>query len=558
MSVRVYQCSLRPPTGNEALIREQLRAAHDYRNDLVAIERGRRHALRAIDDASDDVARCKEVVRGATRSTRKTAVRELSAARKRARAAAGDELALIAAREHEILLSARANTAAFWGSYLDIEAAHRQSRSQPLYSTDALAPNDPAFVAGPRWRDALGVDDVRAIWWRHHGQLGIQIQGGMTVAELLGGEDTRARLALREPSCRGERWGTLQIRIGSEGRSPIWGEWPVYMHRALPGAARVKWIRVSVTPLAHHERWSCEITVDDPNEDVRSVYAPPRGVVAIEWEWTPLENGSIRVARWTDGGEVQSVTLPPHILGRAKHAGGIRALRDLMRNQLVTDLQRTKDRGTGPRYLVEAINICHLWRSPQRFESLLRRLELDGVTGSAVALLRRWYYGDDHECRHRRCRAWHGDRHLYEYETRERRRAIHQRRDIYRQLAATWRSRYRTVILSDQDLSYAARFGDDSDVRFVAGVSELRQALRNAFGADAIDARWRDGADEEDERAWCERSLGRWIAGGARGDGMFAADKAKTENAWRKRKAKKSAGELGEQTARESSRNAAE
>ena len=48
MPRRVYQFGLLPPTDGADQVRAQLRAAHEYRNDLVAIERGRRTALRAV------------------------------------------------------------------------------------------------------------------------------------------------------------------------------------------------------------------------------------------------------------------------------------------------------------------------------------------------------------------------------------------------------------------------------------------------------------------------------------------------------------------------------
>ena len=42
MTLRVYRYGCLPPIEGVDVVRAQLRAAHDYRNDLVAIERGRR------------------------------------------------------------------------------------------------------------------------------------------------------------------------------------------------------------------------------------------------------------------------------------------------------------------------------------------------------------------------------------------------------------------------------------------------------------------------------------------------------------------------------------
>jgi hypothetical protein len=50
--IRVYKYGCLAPTAGADMVRAQLRAAHEYRNDLIAIERGRRWAMRQILDAS--------------------------------------------------------------------------------------------------------------------------------------------------------------------------------------------------------------------------------------------------------------------------------------------------------------------------------------------------------------------------------------------------------------------------------------------------------------------------------------------------------------------------
>lgn len=42
--MKVYQFGLMDPVQNASIVVEQMRAAHRYRNDLIAIERGRRAA----------------------------------------------------------------------------------------------------------------------------------------------------------------------------------------------------------------------------------------------------------------------------------------------------------------------------------------------------------------------------------------------------------------------------------------------------------------------------------------------------------------------------------
>ena len=76
--IRVYQFALRPPVENEPLARAQLLAAHSYRNQHVAIERGRRWAVRLC-EASEEVDEAVALVQSATKSTRKDALKDLRA-----------------------------------------------------------------------------------------------------------------------------------------------------------------------------------------------------------------------------------------------------------------------------------------------------------------------------------------------------------------------------------------------------------------------------------------------------------------------------------------------
>jgi hypothetical protein len=547
---RVYQFGLRPPIEGEAIVRAQLRGAHDYRNALVAIERGRRYALRLIDD-TPAVQKAIDTVKAATKSTRKSAIMALRLARKEARAAVPDELERIQLLEAEIANKAYNTAACAWGTRLDITRAHHQARSAPLYEDDAITPSDPRFSRGPHSEIAFPSSDPRSTWWLSEGQLAVQLQGGLETSEAMRAKDTRVRIVLVPGGTRGRRYGVLWLRVGSKGNKPVWAKWPIKLHRAIPDAAQWKWVRVSLRPEATREHWSVEITVDDPAEHPHELgvrHTGQMGAVAVEWEWSPVENGSIRVARWADTmGEHGEVFLPALIAAGIRHPDGIRAVRDIalddFKPKLATAIQESKDKL--PTWLREAGNNLHMWKSASRFRDLARRWRIErcDAARSAYEILD----------------AWEGrESHLYDYECGARREALRERKDTYRVLAAKWSRHYKTVLLSDQDLSREARFGPESDVRFTAGVSELRSALRNAFGEESsVNTKWRlPPLDEEDKKAWCERARDAWMAGGARGDGVFAARKEKVTNAWAARKAKKKATEAEMQGAREEAGNA--
>lgn len=531
---KVYQFGLRPPIEGEALIRASLRGAHNYRNDLVAIERGRRSVLLAIDD-TPDVEEAIATVKASTRSTRKAAITALRQARKKAREASAEELARIDALDKEAGKGAYELATCAWGTRLDIASANQQARAVPLYSKDdAITPNLPKFVRGPR--TPFAPDDPRSIWWLHQRQLAVQIQGGLSTAEVLRGDDTRVRIVLSpEVRRQGKRSGILWLRIGSEGRDPVWAKWPILMHRAVPNAAQWKWVRVSLRGEATREHWNVEISIadtkDNPIPNAHELDRNLRGAVAVEWEWSLLDDGRIRVARWADTrGESGEVFLPAFIASGIRKPDGIRAVRDIVLNEtlpkIASAIKRSRD--PLPVWLREAGNTLHLWKSQERLRDLARRWRLEKCDAAREA-----YEILD---------AWEGtEMHLYDYECSSRRQALGMRKHFYRNLAAKMSREYKTILLSDQDLSREAKFGPESDVRFTAAIYELRGVLRNAFGEnDSVDTRWKiPKENEEDESLWCERVRDAWTAGGARGDGIFAALKEKTTNAWAKRKEKK-------------------
>jgi hypothetical protein len=544
---RVYKFGLLPPVEGLAIVRDQLRAAREYRNDLVAIERGRRYALRLVDD-TPEVRAAESDVRAATTSARREAIAKLRHARKAAREANAEELARVQELDEAIRRDARALTRCFWGTYLDIEAAHQQSRSAPLYGDDAVTPNDPAFVH-PR---ADGMFD---------GQVGIQIQASkpMRSSDVWSAHDSRVRIEPapafasttdkhgRPRNTKGRK-GLLALRVGSDGRAPIWARWPIWVHREIPHAAQIKWVRVSVHLHGPHERWSCEITVDDPTPLAHTLDTSLTGAVVVQWCWEAYGDDTIRVARWSDtlGGSGE-VLLPGEIVRGIVKADGIRAVRDKLAEEARPAIGKAIAACTErmPPWLARAAEWVPLTKSPIRLHDLLRRWTNERIDAcrDGYELLRVWADRDAH---------------LWEYETGARRNALGWRRDVYRVLARRWSERYRTVLLSDQDLSREARWGEEGTARFRAACDELRGALRNAFGEEcAVDSRWRDAAAEDDARDWCERTRDAWMAGGARGDGRFAERKEKTGNAWAARKAKKLAKVSPEVTARDAIGNRA-
>jgi len=501
------------PLENLSLVMDQMRAAHNYANDLVAIERGRRSALHVVDD-TPEVREAVLVVRAATKSTRKAAITALRQARKEARCANPDELARIQVLDMAIRADARDMTDAYWGNYLTVEQSAQQQRSMPLYEDDAITP------ALPRFRR-----------WREEGQVGIQIQNGLATSVVRACTDMRVRVnALNLP---GERKGAteyadLWIRIGSDGRSPIWTRVRTIFHRQVPDAAVWKWVRLSRRREGVTFSWSVEITVDVERPS-RLLDSGISGVIAIEPQWIERPDGALICASYRDDkGDEGEVVMPARIVGALRKAADIRAVRDMLLNEARVDVQRllVEALESLPLWLVEARNTIHLWKSPERFYRLVRRWrgERCDVARGAYDRLQAWELRDDH---------------LWRYEAGSRGQALRSRNDFYHVEAAKWSRVYRHAIVPKRDYSREARFGAESDLRFMCSPSAFVLAIDSGFdhGESAYNCPWAQA--DADGPEWTAVAIERFGAA----DVAVVARRAKTDNdsekkegAWARRK----------------------
>jgi len=533
MSTIVYRFGVHgAPLDNLELVKQQMRAAHNYANDLVAIERGRRTALHAIDDVPD-VRNTIETVRQSTKSTRKAAITALRLARKAARAAAEEELARVQALDESIRRDARAITVCYWGSYLTIEMSAQQQRSQPLYEDDAITPNLPRFRG-----------------WREEGQIGIQIQKGLPTSAVRACTDTRARLDRSDRKKQGSKgrsveYADLWIRIGSDGRAPIWTRVRVIMHRQIPDAAQWKWVRLSYRREGRTFAWSVEISVD-VDRPKRTLDTTLRGAIAIEPQWSENADGSIVCATYrTEDGSSGEIELSPRIVGALRKADSIRAVRDMILNEARKDIHRALvEAGPAlPVWLKDARNTMHLWKSQERFYRLANhwRRERCDAAREAYDRLQEWELRDDH---------------LWRYEAGSRGQAIRSRNDFYHVIASQFARKHRFVIVPKRDYSREARFGAESDLRFIVSPSSLVSALDCSFdhGESAYVCPWVRPDGDGDSAEWPAIAIERFCAG----DSAMIARKIRKENdseekqesAWARRKRLKREKEMRLATAR--------
>lgn len=499
-SVYVYRYGLSHPITNLDLVYDQLRAAHRYRNTLVEIERGRRAAVRQIlseqqpilfalseavkaadaavldafvaikrqraktrkrSEAAEDRLRLKEA-----RAVKWLAVNKL----RDARAALRDDADLTAAiqtindRASELGCGARALTPSYWGSYLLVEDEMQASAKMPLYGDDGITPNDPRFVP-----------------WTGEGALGVQLQGGKGVADILRGKSRLIRMTpderayLRRTCDRRrvkDKAGLLEMRVNSDEKGhPIWAQWHLDMHRLLPENGVVKGAAVHVRKVAHKTEWSLTVTV----EHTRPSLPMNDKTIAIDIGWRVMGD-ELRVAGWKDSdgneGEVRLAAKDIRLLRRPED---LRSERDSYFGIAKMRLLKYLTADAAPEWLAEEAATLERWNSADRLSRLFDRwrgLRGDGaVERAAYNELEAW--------------CWK-DRHVALSEASMRQTALARRKSFYRETAARFAQTYGTIVVERFDLRDVAKRSEDVENetarsnRQLAAVSELRGAIVHA------------------------------------------------------------------------------
>ena len=309
----VYKYRLWAPTLGANLVEETFVKGRWYFNQLVTIENRRRQLYRAararlqppvaeltkkVDDLMAERRLVGMSIREAKAATRMRSVPEelaskIIAIRAQIRIAmklltaeickGKDDPLLIAAAEPidaeaDAAVKALRNTL-YWGTYQLVEDAIVRSKKDTR--------GDLSYKENP----------IHQL----HGRIGIQIQGGLHSSELA--DDTRIQLLVpgmenagRKPLPRSERSprGKLRLRVGTVpgGREPIWAEFPVLIHRALPDDAVIKWAVVTRRPGHLYCPWIYHLclTVESAKFERTSGNPMQAGEAAINFGWR-LENG---------------------------------------------------------------------------------------------------------------------------------------------------------------------------------------------------------------------------------------------------------------------------
>lgn len=542
---KVYKFGLQPPTENADLVREQFASAHWFRNQLVEIEQNYRAVYRqltahlpevlALAQAEALTAELAGQLRLARQENARALPEELKAAysdakfaEKQARAAASAArrkhleppeqkafLKVLYERRKVLMKAAYLASGITWGTRaLAMEAHEKSCKTTPMHS-------DPRFTQLTMRRHRFGVTSPGAEGPSFHQVLEPRTFPGV----------------LQEPACLHQRPGvkwdrrrkTLLVRVGSDGRKPVFAAFPMRMHRPLREGAQIVQVEVCMHVEGPHyhrfrkERWEVNITVRQPIEEPRHGV----GIVAINLGWRTrnkvephvdltrkgqVVTSGLRVATTVDqNGTSREFILPSRILSAFDHADSLRSIRDRLLNQMRSvivgwfayeAMERT-GAAPGSRILPPEfgdLQHMHAWKSTHRWYRLFLAWRASEDP--------KWKPSDPHppylaadslgdrdvtvqEAYQILCSWYHKDVHLWQWEVGERRKTSAARQYLYRCWAKELAEQHDTLLIHTTGLEQIAKLPAVTDeewdlsaarhTRVRAAVSELETSLIQAF-----------------------------------------------------------------------------
>jgi hypothetical protein len=287
--------------------------------------------------------------------------------------------------------------------------------------------------------------ELRFQGWDGTGKVTVRYQQGLPVAEVQG-VDRRLQIDPVDPLAwssphRSERRKLartrVRIRVGSDGREPVWLELPVVLHRALPENASIRSASAICEKVGNRERWRLLVTVAQPDHESRQGPA-----VAVDLGWRLLPDG-LRVAYWEDElGDHGQLLLEPAVLWQFSKLNDLRSIQD--------QHLRAALNVVGPwlkeHELNAGMDLSHVgeWRKPWRLLRLYRAWKDHRVEGDASAFGALVVWKERHD-------------HLHEWEANLRDQVIRHRKEIYRRFVASLLSTHGRVFLEDLQIRSMAR-----------------------------------------------------------------------------------------------------
>lgn len=257
------------------------------------------------------------------------------------------------------------------------------------YERDAKLARAEAVANGVYWGTYLVVEDAckdfgigtppRFKKWDRNGTIGVQLAGGLSVEDAIAGKSTMLRIHLANEEelatkgrSSGERSiGIVQIRIGSNGRSPIFADVPVRFHAPLPRHGDIRFAYLHRRMIARKEQFELRLTINEPDPEHQE--QQPESMVAVHLGWRIMANDSLRTAVWLGSdGQHGEIRLDNQWLNEDARLDILREERDRTFNSILPVAAEwfNKNRNRLPQELQKRSENISCWQSSDRLASL--------------------------------------------------------------------------------------------------------------------------------------------------------------------------------------------
>jgi hypothetical protein len=497
---KVYKFGLQSPTIGGKLVDEAIYLGHKFYNHLIEIELAKRAEYRAERTRRFPALEAVEVEAAALKTALDAARTVLKAAK-----SAGRTRKVDASGAAEVKRLAKASKSA----YARLDEMRDASKADPDFAAWVELANTAAHDAVKVARNSSGlawgtynliVESVKQAskssrldpeFKRYHGEgrIGVQIIGGMSVADLA--TDTQLQIImpeLHQGLTRGE-WrrrsrAVVKMRIDSdEKRRPVWVEFPAVIHRPLPDDARIMGAVITRRRLGVFRRWAYDLCIACESNKFNSVAMPAqqqKGIAAINFGWRQFPDG-LRVAMINnDVTGLEEIRLPNKILERFAKCDELQGFIDDHFNAARAALKEwlSVHKADCPEWLIKSLEYVHAWQQPER---------LDRVVGNWAGL--RFPADADIFPRLAQWRS-HDYRHLEEWKMRNHRQGLNMRKDFYRTTAARIAQHSKRLVIELFDIRQVAELPKPEKVdtswraarhnRFLVCISEFRDDLIKA------------------------------------------------------------------------------
>lgn len=490
------------PTTNLELVEQQFVEAHRYRNMRIQLERERRAAYHAL--LAGQYAPYDEAIAAAEANQ---ALIDSVYAEARARSQRARTKQPLTAEEKQIIRRAKNQSTQLWRA-VATQRNHVKSLPQIVDQLNALKiqhrdAQKAAYNASPLyWCTKISIDDdLRDIGsgtpprfrrFDRNGYLAVQLMLPYLPGEAFENGTPHAKASMLQ--LHGDN---VSFRIGSvTPRVPIWATIPVIRHRPLPEGAMITWAYLHRKVVGPDVTWSLRLVINaPPTVRLASPGVPFQPLVAGHFGWRKLPNGDIRAATFRDSnGHTESLTFSAHEVAGFHIPKGLQKVRARRFNRAILRLSQWIDlHGNVPEWLAEARQHMRMWAAADRLHNLLLHWRENRFDGDEQVF--RILHGLQHVPQ----RGWRKrDKHLWQWQERQRQKLINRRNDRYRKVAHSLAQRYARIVMPSVTWASLLTKADPVDDNATeqtanqlqqhkqAAPATLQQYLCEAFGRDCV------------------------------------------------------------------------